>query len=65
MRSIHIVSEADLDLLSIDAYLQSKSPEAGAKFIPAVERTLEQLAENPELGGRCATRRLTLKGLRV
>jgi toxin ParE1/3/4 len=65
VRTIHIVSEADLDLLNIGAYLQSKSPEAGAKFVSAVESTLDQLAQNPELGARCVTKKPTFAGLRI
>ncbi|MEX2141652.1 MAG: type II toxin-antitoxin system RelE/ParE family toxin [Pirellulales bacterium] len=65
MRLIHIVSEADLDLLNIGVYLQSKSPDASVRFVSAVEKTLDELAKNPEIGARCATKKPSLAGLRI
>jgi toxin ParE1/3/4 len=64
-RQIFKSSVALQDLADCATYLGEQSPGLEARFLDAVEQTVDQIAELPAIGGFYDTQNPTLKDIRV
>jgi toxin ParE1/3/4 len=64
-REIVQKTRAVLEILELADFIALDKPQSAAKFLAAVDETMEFLADFPDCGEKVPTRRPLLKGLRL
>lgn len=57
--------QSELDLAGLSEYIARDNPDAALRFVDAAERSLQKLADMPELGGAWESAHPRLAGVRV
>src|SRR5690242_17262097 len=65
MKPVHIRPRADTEIDALADYIANDNPEAAARFLDAVQKTLDLLSEHPGIGSRRYAHLPLLEGLRV
>ena len=57
--------EARLDIAEIGFYFTQRDPNVESRFYQELDKTIQMLAESPNLGERCRFRNPETKGMRI